>query len=77
MENRPQDSGRCHIELEGKRLQRDELLAVVRDSLARHPGQAVVIAADKTARYEDVVGVMDLLKMNQVDKVGLLLKPAP
>lgn len=65
------------IELEGKRLQRDELLAVVRDSLARHPGQAVVIAADKTARYEDVVGVMDLLKMNQVDKVGLLLKPAP
>lgn len=65
------------IELEGKRLQRDELLAVVRDSLARHPGQAVVIAADRTARYEDVVGVMDLLKMNQVDKVGLLLKPAP
>ena len=65
------------IELEGKRLQRDELLAVVRDSLAKHPGQAVVIAADKTARYEDVVGVMDLLKMNQVDKVGLLLKPAP
>ena len=65
------------IELEGRRLQRDELLAEVRDSLAKHPGQAVVIAADKTARYEDVVGVMDLLKMNQVDKVGLLLKPAP
>ena len=65
------------IELEGRRLQRDELLAEVRDSLAKHPGQAVGIAADKTARYEDVVGVMDLLKMNQVDKVGLLLKPAP
>jgi len=64
------------IEVEGKRLQRDELLALVRDSLARHPGQAVVIAADKTARYEEVVGVMDLLKMNRIDKVGLLLKPA-
>jgi biopolymer transport protein TolR len=64
------------IELDGKALQRDELLAVVRDSLAKHPGQAVVIAADKSARYEEVIGVMDLLKMNKIDKVGLLLKPA-
>jgi len=64
------------IELDGRTLQRDELLAVVRDSLAKHPGQAVVIAADKSARYEEVIGVMDLLKMNKIDKVGLLLKPA-
>lgn len=64
------------IELDGKSLQRDELLAAVRDSLGKHPGQAVVIAADKEARYDDVVGVMDLLKQNRVDKVGLLLKPA-
>ncbi|MBU3736895.1 MAG: ExbD/TolR family protein [Methylobacterium sp.] len=64
------------IELDGKRLQRDELLAVVRERVAGHPGQAVVIAADKTVRYEAVVGVMDLLKMNRIDKVGLLLKPA-
>jgi biopolymer transport protein TolR len=34
-----------------------------------------VIAADKSVKYEDVIGVMDLLKTNQVDKVGLLLKP--
>jgi biopolymer transport protein TolR len=64
------------IELDGRTLQRDQLLAVVRDSLAKHPGQAVVIAADKSARYEEVIGVMDLLKMNKIDKVGLLLKPA-
>jgi biopolymer transport protein TolR len=64
------------IELDGRALQRDELLVVVRDSLAKHPGQAVVIAADKSARYEEVIGVMDLLKMNKIDKVGLLLKPA-
>jgi biopolymer transport protein TolR len=64
-------------EIDGKAMQRDELLAVVRDSLSKHPGQAVVIAADKKARYEDVIGIMDLLKQNRVDKVGLLLNPAP
>ena len=64
------------IELDGKRLQRDELLAAIRDSLDKHPGQAVVIAADKNVRYDDVIGVMDLLKQNKIDKVGLLLKSA-
>jgi len=65
-----------HIELDGKTLQRDEILAVVQDSLAKHPGQAVVIAADKAVRYEEVIAIMDLLKQNKIDKVGLLLKPA-
>jgi biopolymer transport protein TolR len=65
-----------NIELDGKVLHRDEVLAVVRDSLAKHPGQAVVIAADKAVRYEEVIGIMDLLKQNKIDKVGLLLKPA-
>jgi biopolymer transport protein TolR len=37
----------------------------------------VVIAADKSVRYEDLVGVMDMLKQGKVDKVGLLLNPAP
>ncbi len=64
------------IELDGKVLHRDEVLAVVRDSLNKNPGQAVVIAADKSARYEEVIGIMDLLKQNRIDKVGLLLKPA-
>jgi biopolymer transport protein TolR len=36
----------------------------------------VVIAADKNVKYDDVIGVMDLLKQNKVDKVGLLLSPA-
>jgi biopolymer transport protein TolR len=64
------------IELDGKPLQRDQLLAAVHDSLAKHPQQAVVIAADKSTRYEEVIGIMDLLKQNRIDKVGLLLKPA-
>ena len=64
------------IALDEKPMQRDELLAAVRDSVEKHPGQAVVIAGDKSARYEDVIGIMDLLKQNKIDKVGLLLKPA-
>ena len=64
------------IELDGKTMQRDQLLAAVRDSVEKHPGQAVVIAGDKEARYEDVISIMDLLKQQKIDKVGLLLKPA-
>jgi biopolymer transport protein TolR len=64
------------IQIEGKSLQRDQLLAEVRESLKQHPDQAVVIAADKDVIYDEVMGVMDLLKQNKVDKVGLLLKPA-
>ncbi len=62
-------------ELDGKVMQRDELLLAVRNVLAKSPERSVVIAADKSVKYEDVIGVMDLLKTNKVDKVGLLLKP--
>ena len=34
-----------------------------------------MIAADKAARYEDVLGVLDLLQRNGVQKVGLLARP--
>ncbi|MCE9632997.1 MAG: protein TolR [Methylophilales bacterium] len=64
------------IELEGKNLTRDHLLKAVKDSMQQHPDQAVVIAADKNVIYDEVMGVMDLLKQNEVEKVGLLLKPA-
>jgi biopolymer transport protein TolR len=37
--------------------------------------QPVVIAADKTALYEDVLGILDLLQSNGVKKVGLLARP--
>lgn len=63
------------IELDSKAMQRDELLVAVRTTLAKSPERTVVIAADKNVKYEDVIGVMDLLKTNKVDKVGLLLKP--
>jgi len=62
-------------ELDGKAMQRDELLLAVRSMLGKSPERSVVIAADKSVKYEDVIGVMDLLKTNKIDKVGLLLKP--
>jgi biopolymer transport protein TolR len=64
-----------NTELDGKTMQRDELLSAVKVQLGKGPERSVVIAADKSVKYEDVIGVMDLLKTNQVDKVGLLLKP--
>jgi biopolymer transport protein TolR len=63
------------IELDSKTMQRDEMLVAVQTTLAQSPERTVVIAADKNVKYEDVIGVMDLLKTNKVDKVGLLLKP--
>ncbi|MDD2833088.1 MAG: ExbD/TolR family protein [Methylotenera sp.] len=64
------------VELDSKNLQRDELLLDVRALLAESPERSVVIAADKNVKYDEVIGLMDLLKRNQVDKVGLLLKPS-
>ncbi|MDI1308651.1 MAG: ExbD/TolR family protein [Methylotenera sp.] len=64
------------IEFDNKPMPRDELLLAVRQALTKAPERSVVIAADKNVKYDDVIGVMDLLKQNKVDKVGLLLGPA-
>lgn len=55
---------------------RPDLVAALRERQAANPEQAVVIAADRNVRYEKVLEVMDLLQRNQVNKVGLLAKPA-
>ncbi|HUL96787.1 MAG TPA: protein TolR [Usitatibacter sp.] len=57
-------------------ITKDGLLGVVRDAQAQHADQAVVIAGDRAVRYEEVIGVLDLLQRNQVKHVGLLTKPA-
>ncbi|MDX1915909.1 MAG: biopolymer transporter ExbD [Methylophilus sp.] len=62
-------------EMEGKRLERDELLAEVKRQIEKSP-RAVVVAADEKTQYGKVVAVMDLLKQAKVDKVGLLFQPA-
>jgi biopolymer transport protein TolR len=56
-------------------VSRDELVVRIRAKQHKLPDQPVVIAADKAARYEDVLGVLDLLQRNGVRKVGLLARP--
>jgi len=57
------------------RMDRARLLQAIREKQASRPEQAVVIAADKSVRYELVLNVMDVLQRNQVTKVGLLVRP--
>ncbi|PIV89404.1 MAG: protein TolR [Hydrogenophilales bacterium CG17_big_fil_post_rev_8_21_14_2_50_63_12] len=52
------------------------LAEAVRARQQAHPGQAVVISADKNVRYEKVMQVMDTLQSLGVARVGLLVKPA-
>jgi biopolymer transport protein TolR len=56
------------------RVSREELVARVLAKQGRQE-QPVVIAADRNARYEDVLSVLDLLQRNGVKKVGLLARP--
>jgi biopolymer transport protein TolR len=58
------------------RVDRPRLLTVVREAQAANPDQAVVIAGDRSVRYEEILKVLDLLQQNQVKRVGLLARPA-
>ena len=55
---------------------RDQLLSSVRTIQLNHPEQAVVISADKSLKYEEVLYVLDTLQKGQIKRVGLLVKPA-
>lgn len=59
------------------RVSADELVARVQARQAKNPDLAVVIAADRAVRYEEVVHVLDLLQRKGVHKVGLLLRSQP
>ena len=58
------------------RVNRDQLVEFVRGAQATNPDQAVVIAGDRSVRYEEVLRVLDLLQQNRVRRVGLLARPA-
>lgn len=62
------------LEVEGKSVNPDELLILVGAAVEKNPDQSVVLAADKKTKYENVISIMDLLKQNEIHKVGLLLK---
>jgi len=64
--------------LEGPKSE-DEIVRHVKTRQAEKPDQPVpvIIAADKNVKYEVVLKVMDALQKNQIQKVGLSVKPAP
>lgn len=55
---------------------RAELTDLIREKQGANPDQPVVIAADKNVRYEEVMKIMSLMQQNNVQRVGLLAKPA-
>ncbi|NOQ49137.1 MAG: protein TolR [Nitrosomonadaceae bacterium] len=55
-----------------QKVNRAELIEVIKQKQAKNTDQPVVIAADKSVRYEEVMKVMDILQKQNVKKVGLL-----
>ena len=55
---------------------RADLAGRIKQAQAANPQQAVLIAGDKSVRYEVVLGVMDELQRQQVVRIGLLVQPA-
>ncbi len=55
-----------------QKVDRNQLIEAIKQKQAENADQPVVIAADKSVRYEEVIKVMDILQQNQVQKVGLL-----
>ena len=54
---------------------RADLAGKLKAAQAANPQQAVLIAGDRSVRYEVVLGVMDELQRQQVAKIGLLVLP--
>ncbi|MCF8173982.1 MAG: protein TolR [Burkholderiaceae bacterium] len=54
---------------------RSELASRLKAAQAANPQQAVLIAGDRSVKYEVVLGVMDELQRQQVARIGLLVLP--
>ena len=54
---------------------RADLAGRIKQAQAANPQQAVLIAGDKSVRYEAVLAVMDELQRQQVARIGLLVQP--
>jgi biopolymer transport protein TolR len=57
------------------KLSQDELVRRIKAKQEKLPDQPVVIEADRHARYEQVIDILDLLQREQVKRVGLLARP--
>ena len=55
-----------------RRMSREEIVARVKSRLDQDKDKGVVIAADRSVRYQDVIDLIDALKKSGVPRVGLL-----
>ncbi len=56
-------------------VDRAGLATLIKDAQKKNPQQPVLIAGDRSVRYEAVLKVMDELQRQQVAKIGLLVQP--
>ncbi|MDP2785290.1 MAG: biopolymer transporter ExbD [Sulfurimicrobium sp.] len=68
--------GEGEIEVEGKRYQPSALPVVLRQQMQSHPKLDVVLNGDKSARVEDLVRVMDIVRTVGVQHVAIATKQA-
>jgi biopolymer transport protein TolR len=68
------DRGQNDIE---RSINQRELGAIVKQIQHKRPDAPVVIAADKSVRYEAVMNLMSALQQANVARIGLLARPAP
>ncbi|KMQ80084.1 Tol biopolymer transport system, TolR protein [Candidatus Burkholderia pumila] len=57
-----------------QKMMKADLNTFVLNRRESHPDQPVVLAADKTVKYENVMNVMSDMKARGVQRVGLLVK---
>lgn len=68
--------GQGEIEIEGKRYQPAGLPTLLRQHMQAHPKLDVVLNGDKTARVEDLVRVMDVVRTVGIQHVAIAAKQA-
>ncbi|MBU1236977.1 MAG: protein TolR [Gammaproteobacteria bacterium] len=56
-------------------IDRSQLAGLIKAAQAKNPQQAVLIAGDRSVRYEEVLNIMDLLQQQHVTRIGLLVQP--
>ncbi len=57
--------------------EKNNIVNILQRLNGKEMSRPVVIAADKSVKYENVMSVMDELQRNAIARVGLLVKPAP
>ncbi|MGT2434158.1 protein TolR (plasmid) [Cupriavidus basilensis] len=58
-----------------RKLDKQGLIDFVQQRQNENPDQPVVIAADRSVKYEAVLDVMSVLKADGVKRIGLMVKP--